>query len=236
MKVIRLIGWSVIAASLAGCSNMSSPFGPKPDDPEFAPAKPIIEEPRRVTNGSIYQPGYELVLYEDYKARKVGDIITIVFDETTNASKKADTTIDKSTDITLPNPTLLGSTPSFALPLIGKSDKTLDFTVDSDTKFAGTGDVKQSNTLEGRISVTVTDVLSNGNLMVKGEKWVTLNNGDEYVRISGIVRQADVEPDNTVLSSRVANARIAYAGKGDMANSNKLGWVLKVLNSAFWLF
>ncbi len=236
MKAVRLIYLGLLVTCLAGCSNISSPFGPKPDDPEFAPAAPIIEQPRKVTNGSIYQPGYEVILYEDYKARRVGDILTIVFDETTNASKKADTSINKSSEATLPNPTLLGSTPSFALPLIGKSDKTLDITVDSDTNFTGAGDVKQSNTLEGRISVTVTDVLNNGNLMVKGEKWVTLNNGDEYVRISGIVRQADIEPGNTVVSSRVANARIAYAGKGDVASSNKLGWVLKVLNSAFWLF
>jgi flagellar L-ring protein FlgH len=84
--------------------------------------------------------------------------------------------------------------------------------------------------------VTVADVLPNGNLVVRGEKWLTLNQGDEYIQISGIVRPIDIRTDNTVLSGLVADARITYSGKGMVADSNKMGWLSRFFASAIWPF
>lgn len=231
---VKLVMMALIGELLlSGCAH--NPFtAPKPDDPEYAPVVPHIPPPPNNYSGAIYQPGYELVLYEDDKARGIGDVITVVFDESTNAVKKADTTINKKSDTSITNPTILGELPQ--LSAFGGNNFNLGFELEGDRKFSGNGDVKQSNQLQGKVSVTVMDVMPNGNLVVKGEKWVTLNHGDEFIRLSGIVRQSDIAPDNTVLSSRLANARIAYAGKGDAANSNKMGWLDVILMSPLWLF
>ena len=102
--------------------------------------------------------------------------------------------------------------------------------------FSGGSDASQSNSLSGQISVSVIRVLANGNLMVRGEKWLMLNNGNEYVRVTGIVRSEDVSSDNTVSSQRIANARIQYGGTGDFASTQERGWLSKFFNSAFNIF
>ncbi|MGD9592755.1 MAG: flagellar basal body L-ring protein FlgH, partial [Candidatus Berkiella sp.] len=103
-----------------------------------------------------------------------------------------------------------------------------------DTKFTGTADAKQENQLIGTITVVVTNVYSNGNLHERGEKWITINDGDEYVRVSGIVRNQDISPDNQIDSNRIADARITYSGRGAFANSSKPGWLMKILTSPWW--
>ena len=93
-----------------------------------------------------------------------------------------------------------------------------------------------SNSLSGNITVTVHDVLPNGVLMVKGEKWLTLNQGDEYIRISGMVRPQDIGSDNTVESTKLADARIAYSGTGSVNDSNVMGWMSRFFIGAIWPF
>jgi flagellar L-ring protein precursor FlgH len=102
--------------------------------------------------------------------------------------------------------------------------------------FSGDADADQSNSLEGNITVTVAEILPNGNLIVRGEKWITLNRGDEFIRISGIIRPDDIAPDNTVVSTRLANAKISYSGTGTLADSQTMGWFSKFFNSGWWPF
>ena len=90
--------------------------------------------------------------------------------------------------------------------------------------------------MNGSITVTVAEVLPNGNMIVRGEKWLTLNQGEEYIQISGIVRPQDVRTDNTIFSTLVADARIAYSGKGMLANANSPGWLARFFNSPIWPF
>jgi len=92
----------------------------------------------------------------------------------------------------------------------------------------GNGSTSQSNTLGGDISATVVRVLTNGNLIIRGEKMLTLNDGNEYIQISGMIRSEDVQPDNTVLSKRIANAEISYSGDGDYVDATKAGWGTKL--------
>lgn len=219
---------AVVAALLAsvGCSTTHHAVS----DPDFAPVRPISAKPLPISNGSIYKAGFNVALFEDAKAHRVGDIITIILQEKTNASKKASTTTAKDAEISLAAPTVFGRGVNY------KGDDILSASVDAARDFTGEGDSTQSNSLTGEISVTVSDVLPNGNLIVRGEKLLTLNQGSEHVRISGIVRPSDISPTNSVKSSQVANARIVYGGQGVLAEANSKGWLQRVFDGNWWPF
>lgn len=188
-------------------------------------------------DGSIYHASTSMALFEDVKARHVGDLLTVVLAEKTDAQKQASTSTDKNTGVSMSNPTLLGGPLSFNAPgFMPKRDLTLETKLDSSSKFKGQGDSSQSNSLTGNVTVTVVDVLSNGNLVVRGEKAIGINQGEEYIRVSGVVRPVDVATDNTVLSTKLADANISYSGSGFVADSNQMGWLTRFLNSKWWPF
>ena len=228
-RIIYLLAVPALAL-MTGCTTVR----PIVHDPSYAPARPVEPAPQAANNGAIYQTGYEprqgMRLFEDQKARHVGDILTIVLQEKTSASKQATTTTSKEQQIDFPNPTIFGGSVTHA----GKN--ILENSVDQSRDFSGDGKSSQSNTLTGNVTVTVADVLPNGNLVVKGEKVLSLNEGDEYVRFAGIVRQADIQPDNTVLSTQVANVQVTYGGSGVVADSNRMGWLARFFNSVLWPF
>ena len=218
---------------LSGCASMQQPGA------NYRPAYPPVSVPPPQADGGIYQAGYSQALFEDIKARRIGDTITIVLQERTQASKDAKTETSKDNSVEIDNPTLLGAPLKFDTPLLPHSNdrsSNLGTSLSSAQEFDGEGKSSQGNSLTGNITVTVIDVLPNGNLMVRGEKWLTLNQGDEYIQISGIVRPIDVRTDNTVLSGQVADARITYSGKGFVADSNKMGWLSRFFASALWPF
>lgn len=206
------------------------------DQLSYEPTRPQPEMLPPATQGAIFQAGQEISLFQDAKARRVGDIITVVLVEQTTASKKADTNTSKKQDTQLDNPTLLGAPLSFNMPGGSKRDLNLGTTLSGTRDFAGAGDSSQSNKLQGNVTVTVAEVLSNGNLVVRGEKQLTINQGDEYIRFSGIVRPADIGSDNTVFSTLVADAKISYTGKGMLDDSNGSGWLASFFNSKWWPF
>ena len=232
VKVISLLA----LLFLQGCALQKEM---KPD-PYYAPPRPSAMMPPQHNTGSIYQENSNILLFEDNHASRVGDIITVMLSESTNASKKATTDVSKSAKHDLANPTILGATPSFnvpgLIPLSSNQNNSLETSVSGDSKFAGDGSSAQSNSLKGDITVSVVEVLPNGNLVIRGEKWINLNQGDEFVRISGIIRPEDVSATNTILSTRVANARISYSGSGTVANANTAGWLSKFFISAVWPF
>ena len=191
------------------------------DDPYYAPVYPNGMAPARAPTGGIYQTSMGDVFFGDQKASKVGDILTINLNETTASTKANAAAITKSASATLENPTVLGS------------ELRLDTTVPQQgTNFSGNASANQNNSLSGTISVTVFKVYPNGLLAVRGEKWLRLNQGDEYLRFSGVVRKQDISPDNTVESERVADARITYSGTGEVAAGSEQGWVSRLLNSS----
>ena len=215
-----LSGFVLILFSVMGCSSIGSL-----KDPEYAPSEAVIPEPKTTIDGAIYDPTYNLFLFEDVKARRVGDLITIVLQESINASKSASTEADKDSNIDLPTPTIFG-----------QDDRLNELVNDFETtrEFEGEGETTQENSIEGNITVMVHQVYPNGYLLVKGEKLIELNEGSEIVRISGIVRPTDVTTDNTVLSNQVANAQITYKGKGIVSDSSKPGWLTKFFYKAIW--
>ena len=202
-----------------------------PELTEFEPlVRPVAPPAPVYNNGSLFQQR-TLSVFEDPRPYKVGDIITIMLDESTSASKTADTSTSKDDTVSIASPTIFGR------PLtIGSDDEIGNNEYAPSREFDGQADSSQSNSLSGEISVTVVDILPNGNLVVKGEKWFTLNQGKEYIRVAGVIRPQDVLSDNTIASTKLADAQIAYSGEGFLHDSNTQGWFSQMLNSKWWPF
>ncbi|WP_242469343.1 flagellar basal body L-ring protein FlgH [Rhabdochromatium marinum] len=201
------------------------------DNPDFIAASAPAPLPQRFNNGAIFQPAQSRGLFEDYKARQVGDLLNVQLVENTNASKSAKTSVTKDSTVGV----------DFSqLDVMGHqvepSNNLLGVGAVSGQEFEGEGDSEQSNSLSGQITVTVAEVLPNGNLVVQGEKWLGLNQGKEYVRLRGIVRPIDISANNTVLSTQVGDVQIYYGGTGAVADSNIMGWAMRFFVSALMPF
>lgn len=207
---------------LSGCARS---FGDVRPYAPMAPIQVVVAPQAAATGGSIYRAGPGLNLYSDRRARDVGDLLTITLIENTTAQTSATTAVDKTSQISMAAPNLAGA----ALTYDGRD--LLSASANGARGFSGNGNSAQSNRLQGSLTVTVVQRLPNGNLVVQGQKNMRLNQGDEMVQIQGIVRAADINPDNSVPSSRVADARIAYGGRGAIAQSNSMGWLGRFFNS-----
>lgn len=190
-------------------------FGRKAPAEDFSAARPLPPVAAPAT-GSIFQvaDGYA-ALHEGWRARRVGDPLTIVLVERTAATKSAGSKLDSDGDFGIRPPA------TGPLSLFNPSDARIG----GDRAFTGAGQANQANSLSGEVSVVVAEVYPNGTMLVQGQKRVTLNRGDEFVAIKGVVRMADVDVNNRVLSTRVADARISYTGKGDVARASRQGWL-----------
>jgi len=188
---------------------------PRERDQQYAPTYAIEPLPP-IANGAIFQSanGYS-ALTNGSRAAMVGDLVTITLVERTQAAKSSSATTDRSGSVGLTPPTT--GPASFFVPT--------DASASGTGSFAGKGGAAQSNQLSGEISVTIARIYPNGTLLVRGEKLLTLNRGDENISITGLIRQADIGPDNRVASTRVADARITYSGKGEIARSSRQGWL-----------
>lgn len=206
---------------LAGCASSGGSR-----DADWAPISPTAYAmPAAPTEGAIYRASAGMSLFQDTKARQPGDLLTIVLVERTQASTSASTNTSKNSSTGIEAPSLFGG------PLTANGRNLLSTEVTGQRGFNGKGDSAQSNRLDGNLTVTVVDRLPNGNLIVRGEKRLRLNQGNEVIQLQGIVRQADINPDNTVPSSRIADARIVYGGRGAVAQSNVMGWLTRFFNS-----
>ena len=221
---------ALLSLGLSGCASIVGdvrPFEPVAPLPVPADAVAPVAAPAPVaSNGSIYAGSGGLRLFQDNKARQVGDLLTIVLVESTSSRSVAQTSVSKESGIGMGAPTIAG------VPITYKGQSILQAEVEAGRDFSGTGNSTQSNRLEGEITVTVARELGNGNLLVSGQKRMRLNQGDELVQVQGIVRIADIGPDNRITSDRVGNAQIVYGGRGTLARSNAMGWLGRFFNSA----
>lgn len=210
----------VIATLASGCALTPPPTAvhqPMSTRPE--PAAEFNQD-----NGSIFQSGSaKLVLWEDRRARRVGDTLMVTIEERTNASKASSSAASRA-----------GST-AIGLPIItkipGASLEGMEVSATSDTSFDGSGKSAANNTFTGNVAVTVIEVLPNGNLLVSGEKQVSINQGTEFVRFSGIVNPLNLSAQNTVSSTRVADARIEYKGRGYGDEAQTMGFLQRLFLS-----
>jgi flagellar L-ring protein FlgH len=213
----------LLMAALTGCRTAPA----RKEDDALSWAQEPVAPP---TNGAIYQSGRDVALFENSVARHVGDVVTIVLNESTAAKKSATTNTSKTTTDKLPGMTLLGAAATIhGTPVLSNE-------INDATKFQGAGDSAQSNSMTGYITVTVVRVLPNGNLFVRGEKRIGINQGSEFVRLTGVVRPIDLAPDNSVPSLKVADAKISYDGKGAISDANAQGWLSRFFNSPWTPF
>jgi flagellar L-ring protein precursor FlgH len=223
--VSRLLASGFIVGAAVFLTACSTAQRPMPNDPYYAPVVSSMAPVPQRTEGSLYQSSYGLNLFDDRKALRIGDIITVTLSERTVSRKSSGVSVAKDSQLNFNAGTLLGANVT-----------DLETALQQSRNFSGDAGADQSNSLQGNITVTVADVMPNGNLIVRGEKWMTLNRGDEFIRISGIVRPDDISPDNTVISTRLANAKISYSGTGALADSQSMGWLSRFFNSEYWPF
>jgi len=212
----KLLAILASAALLSACASKPMPVRTADFSPVL-PAEPIV---KTVADGSIYSGGANDSLFGDRKAYRVGDIITIMLREKTMAEKSASNVSSRVASNSMGMTGVTGGLLGNNLPA--------GATIDNSLSNTGNGATSQTNTLGGDISATVVRVLTNGNLIIRGEKMISLNDGNEYIQISGMIRSEDVQPDNTVLSKRIANAEISYSGDGDYVDATKSGWGTKL--------
>lgn len=213
----KQVAVGLLMMALSGCE--SPALLVQKDDAAYAPPEDFAMPDTRVRGGGVYNSNYNWSLIQDRRAYRIGDILTVKLDESTQASKQARTNFGKKNDVSLGIP-----------EAFGHSADQLSGTVDGERNFNGNATSQQQNSLRGAITVAVYKVLPNGVLAVRGEKWLTLNQGDEYIRVTGLVRADDIERDNTISSQRIANARISYAGRGALSDANSAGWLVRFFN------
>ena len=213
--------FALLAAIIAGCASA-------PAREPLAPVPAFVPSPAEP--GAIWSEGQGLALFQDQKARNVGDVLTVLLVEATDAKTTSATSTSKNTNTDISAPQIFGR------PVTIKGVPVLSAALESEHAFSGAGASSQSNKLSGSVTVSVIERLPNGFLRVRGGKTLNINQGEEFVRIEGVVRPADIAPDNTILSSRVADAHIAYGDNGALGESNEKGWLARFFTSSWMPF
>ncbi|QIA64740.1 flagellar basal body L-ring protein FlgH [Vibrio astriarenae] len=197
---------------------------PVQGDPAWAPIHPKHQpEHYAAETGSLFNTASLNSLYDDTKPRGLGDIITVMLDEKTKAAKSSDADLSKNNDASM-DPLMVGGQE------LNVGNYNFSYEMSNDNNFSGSAAANQSNSLSGSITVEVIEVLANGNLIIRGEKWLTLNTGDEYIRLSGTIRPDDIGFDNTIASTRISNARIQYSGTGTNQDMQEPGFLARFFN------
>jgi flagellar L-ring protein precursor FlgH len=204
---------------LAGCAATAPRQAAGDDD-----TVPMTRTASRGVSGGVFT-GETVSLTSDSRAYRVGDAVTVILQETTQASKRAGTSFSKGSSVAVA-----------PIGALGKIYPKTAIDISADRSFEGDATSTQQNALSGALTVIVQEVLPNGLLRVAGEKNLMLNQGEEFVRLKGFVRAADIDNDNQVSSLRVANARIAYSAKGALADANTPGWLMRFFNSPLMPF
>lgn len=224
---IRLLWAAVLVAGLQACANENTDLVLRPS-PEFEPVYPLANDRVKVATGGIYGNRQSDAWFGRGRNYQVGDIITVLLNEQTQAARTQNSEINRDSKNTLPSGfnTQVGK--------LNPALKGIDLTNNAiDSKSKGSAD--QQASLVGSIAVTVVEILANGNLLVRGEKKLGLSEGTEVIQVSGIIRPEDIGPNSTVQSRRLANAQIAYRGAGDLANAARPGWGTRMMHS-IWPF
>ena len=219
VNAVRIVPVLVLAL-LPGCASIYS-------TPPTAVHQPMTARPEprpqaTPATGAIFQASQARPLFEDRRARHVGDTLTINLVESTTAQKAANSSATRASGVSG------GITAASRVPLAGLAGMNIEAGVDSE--FSGKGASAANNRFNGTISVTVIEVYPNGNLLVSGEKQVAINQGNEFIRFSGVANPTMVTAANTVQSTQVADARIEYKGSGYIDESNQIGWLQRFFN------
>ncbi|KMP10832.1 hypothetical protein UR09_03400 [Candidatus Nitromaritima sp. SCGC AAA799-A02] len=228
--------WMLIFVSLGlgACANTHKAVDPRST---VIPEK-IYESAAKPTDGAIWSGDTSKnLLFEDTKARKVGDIVTVVLNENATSTQTATTDTSKDSSINLDTNGVLGLPSNFNIQnFLGMGtqfDPNLNATTSKSTQ--GSGTTTRSGSLTGTVSATIIAINGNGNFEIKGTRSVTVNNEEQLMVLRGTIRPSDINFDNTINSSLVANASITYSGEGVIADEQKVGWLMRIV-SLIWPF
>jgi flagellar L-ring protein FlgH len=214
MKPAHALGLIGLLAALAGCGTTPSTIVEQPTT-----ARPQAQPVQVAGNGAIYQSAAYRPLFEDRRARHVGDVLTIVINEKTQAGKQASSDASKTGAIDSSISAVSG------LPL--KTFQGMGVRADSSAEYADKSALNSSNSFSGSVTVTVIEVLPNGNLVIAGEKQIGLDKGTEYIRLSGVVQPDTIQVGNTVSSAKVADARFEYRTSAKFDKAEMMGWLAR---------
>jgi flagellar L-ring protein precursor FlgH len=227
MIALRLLALVAIVYLLQGCATEPVDMVLRPS-PEFQPVYPLASDRQKIATGGIYSNRQSDTWFGRGRNYQVGDIITVLLSESTQAARTQNTDVSRQTKSSLP---------AGASTQVGKLNPFLNgINLNDNTNSSkGTGKADQEASLTGSVAVTVVEILANGNLMIRGEKKLGLSEGTEVIQVSGVIRPEDVGPNSTVQSRRLANAQIAYRGSGDLANASKASWGTSLMHK-YWPF
>ena len=235
-KVSFLLILALGLGLMSACSGTSANQANTLANHEAALRTPPVElypPPAPRTEGSLFSDSVRANLFTDVKAAAVGDIITINITETSKASKESKTTLGRDSGLKIGLSALLGYENRLGLPDEMKPSSAVDTDYNSD--FKGTGKTSRNESMVAQISARVVQVLPNGNLVVRGSREITVNYEKQFLIVQGVVRPADISPDNTVQSNYIADAVIEYSGSGDLTDQQRKGWLTRVLDKV-WPF
>ena len=227
MIALRFLALAAIVYLLQGCAKEPVDMVMRPS-PEFQPVYPLATDRQKVATGGIYSNRQSDAWFGRGRNYQVGDIITVLLNESTQAARTQNTDVSRESKNSLP--TGLSTKVGNLSPFLGGIDLN-----NNSNSSKGAGKADQQASLSGSVAVTVIEILANGNLMIRGEKKLGLSEGTEVIQVSGVIRPEDVGPNSTVQSRRLANAQIAYRGSGDLANATKAGWGTSLMHK-FWPF
>ncbi len=227
MIALRFLALFAIVYLLQGCATEPVDMVLRPS-PEFQPVYPLASDRQKIATGGIYSNRQSDAWFGRGRNYQVGDIITVLLNESTQAARTQNTDVSRESKNSLPSGmnTKIGNISPF---LDGVNIN------NNNNSSKGTGKADQQASLSGSVAVTVVEILANGNLMIRGEKKLGLSEGTEVIQVSGVIRPEDVGPNSTVQSRRLANAQIAYRGSGDLANATKAGWGTSFMHK-YWPF
>jgi flagellar L-ring protein precursor FlgH len=227
MNTLRSLSALVLVALLQACATDNTELVLKPS-PEFAPVYPLASDRPKVATGGIYSNRQSDAWFGRGRNYQVGDIITVLLNESTQAARTQNSEINRDSKNTLP--TGFSTQVGKMSPFLNGIDLNNN-AIDSKSK----GQADQQASLVGSVAVTVVEILANGNLVIRGEKKLGLAEGTEVIQVTGVIRPEDVGPNSTVQSRRLANAQIAYRGTGDLANATRVGWGTSLMHK-LWPF
>lgn len=237
MKAITTLIAIAALAALTGCS-----AGQTRSEPPWPAATPTARamdqvEPTK-SSTSLWHSGAELTkAYDDHRARRIGDLVTVVVVESSEASREASTDLGRDTEVDFGIDTMLGAPDHLGLPDLykGGNDFSPHVAASTSNSFSGGGSTKRKETLRTNVAARVIEILHDGNMIVEGRRQVEVNNDIQYIYVRGMARPVDISPNNTISSSSLADAEIVYNGTGAIANEQKPGWGYRFF-SAIWPF
>lgn len=212
MNWLNKSGRVVVLLALAGCGTTPPSIVQQPTT-----ARPQVQPVQAASNGTIYQLAAYRPLFEDRRARQVGDTLTIAINEKTQASKKASSNGEKTGSVK----TSIGNISGLPLKML----QGLGVTAESSNTYDDKSEINSGNNFTGNVAVTVVEVLPNGNLVVAGEKQIALDKGTEFIRLSGVVQPDTILAGNTVPSSKVADARFEYRTSANFDKAELMNWL-----------